>query len=121
MAAASAFADSTGNEAVIGSLADIDRILSARPWRSAPRTPPRHDAGTSDDPATEVSDGSLDRLIAVDEPSNTSVTTRCCDGQLNPPWLPRSEWQTVPAGQRSVMALRIAETASADFMCSAME
>jgi len=78
--------------------------------------------GISDDPATEVSGGSLDRLLAVDEPSNTSVITRCCDDQLNPPCDPRSVCKMQPAtSPRRATALLSAVVAKRDFIRASMQ
>jgi len=40
---------------------------------------------------------------------------------LNSPWPPLSEWQIVPCGERSAIALRIAARASDDFIRVSME
>ena len=39
--------------------------------------------------------------------------SRCCDDQLNSPWLPLSECTMVPMGERRAIALRSADTARA--------
>ena len=65
-------------------------------------------------------DGSPDRRPADDVPLNTSMT-RCCDDQLNPPWLPLSECTIAPLGERNAIALRNAAAASPDFIREPME
>lgn len=60
--------------------------------------------------------------LAADDPSSTSLITRCCDNQLNPPCDPRSEWTTHPAMPPPIAtALSSAATASRDFIREPIE
>ena len=91
----------------------------AAPWRSDPRTPTRHGAGTSDAQATSTLVVPADLLLAV-EPLNTSMTG-CCDDHLNPPCDPRSVCSTQPAtstpsARRRAPALSSAAMARRDFI-----
>ena len=53
---------------------------------------------------------------------STPPPSRCCDDQLNPPWLPRSECTTVPgSGRRRHVAICRASTTSSERMWSAID
>ena len=85
------------------------------------RTPSRQSAGTLGDQAILTSVESLDLPLAVDEPHNTSEKG-CCDDQLNPAWLPRSECKMHPAvSPRRATALLSAATARLAFIRSPIE
>jgi hypothetical protein len=42
--------------------------------------------------------------LPLDDPD--CAASWCCDDQLNPPWLPRSQCTIVPAGDRRAIVLR---------------